>query len=171
MDLDEVEAHAFVPEAFICTYRRPHLFTSLGCLAIAVLALYFPVRHYFLFHTLGPATDSILQFDTMAYATPAFMAFGLMFLAWAVWFFLSSRNQSISLFHGVITWTGVTGRKRLQCAYAEVLTLSLRQSWHKNTYSCEVGTAKGPIRWDSSISSASSLLALAKRLARQNDLW
>ena len=141
---------------------------AVSCLVLAGFALNFPIRHWLQYHTFAPVKDPVI-IDGLGYMSPLFLGFGFIFLLWAFWFSMSARNQSISIFHGTISWRGATGKMRINCRYEEVVTLSFRQSWHKHTYSCEVGTTRGPIRWDSNISSADQLLRLAKTLAKQHE--
>lgn len=168
IDLDELPDYSYTPTSFVCSYRKPHAVMAIVCASLAALALFFPVSHFLTYHTLKAVNDGT-TLDGLGYMNPLFVICGTLFLLWSVWFLLSSLNQSVSIFHGTICWRGILGRIRVNCRTEEVVAFSLRLSWHKGSYSCEMSTTRGPIRWDSNISSAEALLKLAKRLAQQHD--
>jgi hypothetical protein len=167
--VEDLPEYLDTPTSFICSYRKPHLIMAGACLGLSLIALYFPVSHYATYHTFGAVNEGTIL-DGLGYIAPMFLVFGVGFLLTAVWFLLSALNQSISVFHGTICWRGILGKIRVNCRYEEAVAFSLRLSWHKGSYSCEMETTRGPIRWDSNISSAETLLKIAKRLAQQHDL-
>lgn len=149
-------------DSFICTYRGPHLRMAITCLGFSLLLLSIPLRQYALYRSLKATYLPGQTWDALGGLSPLFLALGILFVLWSVFYFYSSRNQTISFVNGWIVWRGATGKIRLRCRYNELIALSLRQSWHKGAYYCEVETAQGPMRWDSSISSAARLLSVAR---------
>lgn len=169
VDFEELE-ESLPYNSFICNYKRPHFVMGFITLGFTLVALSIVFWHLRTMHSLWAVNNGIL-WDVNGYLSPVFLFFGLMFLAWTIFYFMSSRNQMITIVNRTISWRNFLGKVKVQAHFAEVQALSLRQSWFRDAYTCEVKTFRGTIRWDSSVSSAAALLALTKKLARQQDLF
>src|SRR5436305_1497611 len=95
LDLDALEIdQIYSANSFICTYRKPHLIMSLIMLGLSGLALSFPIQHWVAYKTLSAVLFDD-HWDATGSLSPLFIFCGGLFLFTAVWYFLSSRNQTI----------------------------------------------------------------------------